>query len=82
MVEAKAEALEEVLAEEAAVAGAMVAVMVKADKLSGSGTEKIRNLPMSCLATILIRSTDSSPNPIKPNSKSGAWASNVKKLSR
>ena len=82
MVEAKAEALEEVVAEEAAATGAMVAMMVKPDKGSGSGTETIRTLPMSRLATILPRSTDYSPNPRNTNLKSGACARNVIKLSR
>ena len=82
VAEAKAKALREVVDEEAAAAGEMVAVMVKADKGSRSGTETIRTLPMTRFATILPRSTDSSPNPRKPNSKSGAWTRNVRKLSK
>ena len=82
VAEAEAEALEEVVVEEAAAAGAMVAVMVKADKGNGNGTETIRTLPISRFATILPRSMDSSTKPRNPNSKSGAWARSVRKLSR
>ena len=59
---AEAQALEEVVAEEAAAAVTMMAVMVKSNNGSRSGTETILTLPMSCFATILPRSTDSSPN--------------------